>query len=132
MNVLPRRAHATGGRSVSTQLAPTSARGTLLTVVEDTTLMKRAHAVLVRLKKTHHSYITKHITNLARVHIMVLSVACIPPLQILMSAKALKRFVQAMVVSTCWAPSAVSVRLATSSTASVGLVRVSDFVLLLV
>lgn len=37
MNVLARRAHATGGRSVSTQLALTSARGTLLTVDEDTT-----------------------------------------------------------------------------------------------
>lgn len=48
MNVSVRRAHATEGRSVSTQLAPTSARGLLLTVAEDITSMKMAHDVLVR------------------------------------------------------------------------------------
>lgn len=51
MNVSVRRAHATEGRSASTTLAPTSARGTLLTVAEDITSMKMAHDVLVRLEK---------------------------------------------------------------------------------
>ena len=50
MNVSLSQAHAAEGRSVSTRLAPTSARGTLLTAAEDTTSTKRGHAVLVRLK----------------------------------------------------------------------------------
>lgn len=44
-----------------------------------------------------------------------------------MSVKGPKRFVQVMAASTCWAPTAVSVSPATSSTASVGSVRVSSF-----
>lgn len=48
MNVSVRLAHATEGSTVSTQLAPTPARGPLLTVAEDITSMKMAHDVLVR------------------------------------------------------------------------------------
>lgn len=47
-----------------------------------------------------------------------------------MSVRALRRSARVMVVSTCWAPTAVSVSPATSSTASVGSVRVSNFILL--
>ena len=52
MNVSVRQAHATTGISVSTQLAPTTARGTPLTAVEGTTSMRRATAVLVRRKNS--------------------------------------------------------------------------------
>lgn len=58
MSVSARQAHASEGSSASILLVPTCARGTLLTVVEDTTSMKRAHAVLVWLKKhkPHYQY----------------------------------------------------------------------------
>ena len=126
MNVFLRRSHATEDRSVSTQSAPTSARGTLSTVAEDTTSMMMAHAVLVRQKKNQQPF---SCSTKQRRYIWLRSLLR-SPLQILMSVRSLKWSAKVMVVSTCWAPTAVSVSPATSSTASAGSVRVSSFILL--
>lgn len=114
-NVSLTRDHATEGSSASTTLAPTSARGTLSTVVEDTTSMKMAHAVSVWL------WVLKRQPVEAR----RVSPADVPSPQISMNAKAPRTCASVTVASTCWALIAVNVRLATSSTASVGHVRVS-------
>lgn len=119
MSVLARQAHASEGSSASIHLVPTHARGTLLTVVEDTTSMKRAHAVLVWLKKHEACYQYRWRTNRNLMLCVYLS------FQTSMSVRALKMLVQVMVVSTRWAPTAVSVSLATTSTVSLGFVKVS-------
>lgn len=51
MNVWARRAHAKGGRCALTQLAPTYARGTQSTAVEDITSTRRERAVSVKASK---------------------------------------------------------------------------------
>lgn len=62
-SALPRRGRAaTPGRSVSTQRAPTPARGTLSTVAEATTSTKGAPAVWVRLDNHKPRYIAPNQT----------------------------------------------------------------------
>lgn len=121
-NVLARQAHATEDRPASTQLAPTSARGTLLTVGGDTISTKTPPAALVQFKNPLLLH-PKHRTNLPK-----FSSQCslLFLWQTLMNARDLKRSVKGMVASTWWAPTAVNVRMGTSSTASAECVRVSS------
>lgn len=70
MNVWARQAHAKGARCALTQLAPTHARGTQSTVVEDTTSTRRGRAVSVKAPKKplHHKTnpVNKSFFHLAR------------------------------------------------------------------